>query len=208
MDLGLYVVGEAAKRGVVARLPSSQRLIGDAGTWLAAEVNDLTRSVRLDRNGEAASLFVDLHPAAFPMRLHASNDGAVDALGVTSAVGPGYHTYLHRLIQRIGAALDVIWTTPEGGAGTTETTRFVAGADRTAVEREMLLWLKDALKGVRDARAGGEDGIQLSLPARTRFAFDGALATPLGPRDDALARDRPRAAEGGHRRLALVVRRG
>ena len=65
MDLGLYMVGEAAKRGLVARLPSGQRLMGDAGDWLTGEVPDLVRSVRLDRNGEdAASLFVDIHPAA------------------------------------------------------------------------------------------------------------------------------------------------
>ena len=102
MDLGLYMVGEAAKRGLVARLPSGQRLMGDAGDWLTGEVPDLVRSVRLDRNGEdAASLFVDIHPAALPLRLHASNAGAVDAMAVTSAAGPGYHTYLQRLIQRI-----------------------------------------------------------------------------------------------------------
>ena len=198
MDLGLYMMGEAAKRGLVARLPSGQRLLGDADTWLAANVHDLVRSTRLDRNGaDAASLFVDLHPAAFPMRLHASGAGAVDAMAVTSAAGPGYHTYVHRLIQRMGTAVEVTWTTPDGGAGTTGSTRFVAGADRTGVEREMLLWLKDALKGVRDARARGEDGIQLSLPGRTRFAFDGALATPLGPRDDAWlesALERPNVA--------------
>jgi hypothetical protein len=198
VDLGLYVQGEAAKRGIVPRLPSGQQLMDDADTWLTAEVHDLVRSVRLDRNGhEAASLFVDLHPAAFPLRLHASGEGAVDALAVTSAVGPGYHTYLHRLIQRIGTAMDIIWTTPDGGAGTTQTTRFVAGADRTTVEREMLLWLKHALKDVRDARAAGKGGIQLSLPGRTRFTFDGALATPLGPRDDAwlaTALERPNVA--------------
>jgi hypothetical protein len=198
VDLGLYMVGEAAKRGLVARLPSGQRLMGDAGDWLTGEVPDLVRSVRLDRNGEdAASLFVDIHPAALPLRLHASNAGAVDAMAVTSAAGPGYHTYLQRLIQRIGTATDVSWTTPDGAAGTTGTTRFVAGGDRATVERAMLLWLQEALKDIRDARARGDDGIQLSLPRRTRFAFDGAVATPLGPRDDAwlaTALERPNVA--------------
>ena len=95
MDLGLFVVGEAAKRGLVPRLPSGQQVMADAGTWLASEARDLIRSVRLDPDGEgAASLFVDVHPAAFPMRLHATVDGAVNAMAVTSAVGPGYHTYL------------------------------------------------------------------------------------------------------------------
>jgi hypothetical protein len=198
VDLGLYVMGEAGKRGLVARLPSGERLMGEAGDWLTREVHDTVRSVRVDRNGgDAASLFVDLHPAALPMRLHASNGGAVDAMAVTSAAGPGYHTYLQRLIQRIGTATEVTWTTPEGAAGTTGTTRFVSGSDRAAVEREMLLWLQSALKEVRDAQAGGEHGIQLSLPRRTRFAFDGAVATPLGPRDDAwlaTALERPNVA--------------
>ena len=117
MDLGLFVVGEAAKRGLVPRLPSGQGLMADAGTWLASEAHDLVRSVRVDPDGAgAASLFVDVHPAAFPMRLHATVDGAVDAMAVTSAVGPGYHTYIGRLVQRLGVATDVAWTNPDGGS--------------------------------------------------------------------------------------------
>jgi hypothetical protein len=186
VDLGLFVVGEAAKRGLVPRLPSGDRLMADAGTWLTSEANDLVRSVRLDPDGGgAASLFVDVHPAAFPMRFHATVDGAVDAMAVTSAVGPGYHTYLGRLVRRLGTATDVVWTNPDGGTGTTETTRFVAGSDRATIEREMLLWLQAALTGARDARARGGASPQLSLPIRTQFTFDGAVATPLGPRDDA-----------------------
>ncbi|HVQ22693.1 MAG TPA: hypothetical protein VMT36_05425, partial [Candidatus Saccharimonadia bacterium] len=176
-------MGEAAKRGLVPRLPSGQRLMADAGTWLTSDANDLVRSVHLAPDGRGdASLFVDVHPAAFPMRLHATGEGAVDAMAVTSAVGPGYHTYLGRLVRRLGGATDVAWANPDGGAGTTETTRFVVGSDRTTIEREMLLWLQATLKGIREARVRGEAGIQLSLPMRTRISFDGALATPLGPR--------------------------
>ena len=64
-------------------------------------------------------------------------------------------------------------------------TRFVTGYDRATIEREMLLWLQATLKSIREARLRGESGIQMSLPMRTRFTFDGAVATPLGPRDDA-----------------------
>jgi hypothetical protein len=131
------------------------------------------------------------------MRLHATVDGAVDAMAVTSAVGPGYHTYLGRLVRRLGTATDVAWANPDGGAGTTETTRFVVGSDRAMIEREMLLWLQATLKSIREARVRGEAGLQLSLPMRTRFTFDGAVATPLGPRDDAwlaAAIEQPRLA--------------
>ena len=198
MDLGLFVVGEAAKRGLMPRLPSGQQVMADAGTWLASEARDLIRSVRLDPDGEgAASLFVDVHPAAFPMRLHATVDGAVNATAVTSAVGPGYHTYLSRLVRRLGTATEVAWTNPDGGSGTTETTRFVGGGDRATIEREMLLWLQAALTDINEARMRGEAGIQLSLPLRTHFTFEGAVATPLGPRDDAwvaAAIERPQQA--------------
>ena len=198
MDLGLFVVGEAAKRGLVPRLPSGQRLMADAGAWLTSDGHDLVRSVRLAPDGGgAASLFVDVHPAAFPVRLHATVDGAVDAMAVTSAVGPGYHTYVGRLVQRLGTATEVAWANPEGGAGTTGTTRFVTGSDRATIEREMLLWLQATLKSIREERGRGETGIQLSLPMRTRFTFDGAVATPLGPRDDAwlaAAIERPQMA--------------
>jgi len=121
----------------------------------------------------------------------------VDALAVTSAVGPGYHTYLARLMRRLGTAMDIDWTTPDGGAGTTDTTRFVSGSDRATIEREMLLWLQATLKSIREARVRGEAGIQLSLPMRTHFTFDGPVATPLGPRDDAwleTALERPQVA--------------
>ncbi len=198
MDLGLYVVGEAARRGLVPRLPTGQGLMADAGTWLASDAHDLVRSVRVDpADGGAASLFVDVHPAAFPLRLHATVDGAVDAMAVTSAVGPGYHTYLARLVQRLGTAMDIAWTNPDGGAGTTETTRFVAGSDRLSIEREMLLWLQATLKRIREARGRGEAGLHLSLSMRTQFTFDGAVATPLGARDDtwlAAALERPEVA--------------
>jgi hypothetical protein len=160
--------------------------MADAGTWLTSGAHELVRSVRLDLNGgDAASLFVDVHPASFPMRLHATDEGAVDAMAVTSAVGPGYHTYVAQLVRQIGTAMDIDWATPDEGAATTAMTRFVAGSDRATVEREMLLWLQATLSDIRARRARGEVGIQLSLPGNTRFTFGGAVATPLGPRDDA-----------------------
>jgi hypothetical protein len=198
VDLGLFVLGEAAKRGLVPRLPGGQELMADAGTWLASEAHDMVRSVRVDPAGTgAASLFADVHPAAFPMRLHATVDGAVDAMAVTSAVGPGYHTYLAQLVRRLGTAMDIAWTNPDGSAGTTGSTRFVAGSDRSTIEREMLIWLQAALRSIWQARGRGECGLQLSLSMRTQFSFEGALATPLGARDDAwLARalERPEVA--------------
>ena len=58
-------------------------------------------------------------------------------------------------------------------------------ADRATTERAYLGWLGRTLV---DARVGAADGAGTSssgTPAGVRYTFDGALATALGPRDDA-----------------------
>ena len=59
-------------------------------------------------------------------------------------------------------------------------------ADRAATERAYLGWLGRTLVEARAARmAGGGRAVQLGTPDGVRFTFDGAIATALGPRDDA-----------------------
>jgi hypothetical protein len=58
-------------------------------------------------------------------------------------------------------------------------------ADRATTERAYLGWLGRSLIGARTPRAGGRAGIQLAIPGDVRYTFDGAIATVLGPRDDA-----------------------
>ena len=61
---------------------------------------------------------------------------------------------------------------------------FFSGS-RADAERGHLGWLRSSLQAVRDARRQGATGIHLATPAGVRFTFDGAVATVLGPRDDA-----------------------
>ena len=56
-----------------------------------------------------------------------------------------------------------------------------AFADRSVVERAYLGWLGPTLVQAREALRRGARS-QLGLPDGTRFTFDGAIATPLGPR--------------------------
>ncbi|MEX2011051.1 MAG: hypothetical protein WEF51_02315, partial [Chloroflexota bacterium] len=55
---------------------------------------------------------------------------------------------------------------------------------RADVEEALLLWLHDALQAARAARARAEPGHHLGSFGDHRFAFEGAIATALGPRDD------------------------
>ena len=58
-------------------------------------------------------------------------------------------------------------------------------ADRTTTERAYLAWLGGMLRGVQARRAAGTRGVQLGIGPGIRYSFDGAIATVLGPRDDA-----------------------
>ena len=110
MGLAIRISGQAAKRGLIKRHPSGERLLSDAEAWIRAEHADTVRSLRcgLTPTGEA-ELVADLHPAADPMILTASDGGAVGASADTSAVGPGYHTFVGRLLERLGSDVGIEW---------------------------------------------------------------------------------------------------
>ena len=61
---------------------------------------------------------------------------------------------------------------------------FFSGA-RADAERGHLAWLRSSLVAVQDARRRRVDGLHLGTPAGVRYEFEGAVATVLGPRDDA-----------------------
>ena len=64
-----------------AQAPSG-RTDGRCGPWLTSDGHDLV--VRAPGPGRwGAAVVLDVHPAAFPVRLHATVDGAVDAMAVT-----------------------------------------------------------------------------------------------------------------------------
>ena len=202
MPLAVHVVGQASKRGLIPRVPSAEQLVGDVERWLAAEYPDVVRSSRRQQTpaGEQ-ELLVDLHPAAAEATFLAGDAGRVRLAAPTAAAGPGYHTFVTRLAQRLAAELSIEWGAgPDEPVGDpvidTPARLNLAGAappeagssgflERQAVERSYLGWLGGALAATRDVRQRGGPGVQLELAPGIRFAFDGPIATALGPRDDA-----------------------
>ena len=57
-------------------------------------------------------------------------------------------------------------------------------AERPEVETAYLGWLGPTLAQVRVARSRSSAGVQVGTPPGTRYTFEGAIATALGPRDD------------------------
>ena len=196
MPLAVQVVGQASKRGLIPRVPSAERLITDAESWFGTEYPDIVRSTRrTEPSTGGVTLHLDLHPAAAAAVLTATDTGALTLSAETSAVGPGYHTFVTRLAQRLAADQSIEWTA-EPAAADPGGSPF---DDRQTIERSHLAWLGAHLVGIRDARRGLPQGIQLGIQPGARYTFDGAIATVLGPRDDAWlekAAVEPRSAVG------------
>jgi hypothetical protein len=182
--LTLTVTGRASKRGLIPRQLPADRLIAGIETWLRLEYPDLVRSSRTRTSSTGAwGLLVGLHPAGEEIAISASDEGDVTISAQLAPVGPGYQTFVARLAQRIGLEHEITWMS-SGLEGDAEPDLAAAG-DRTSVEQSYLTWLGGALIAARDARRRGVGAVHVGTPANVVFTFDGAIATSLGPRDDA-----------------------
>ena len=149
--LGVSLGGVAQKRGLIPRVPDGERLLADAAVWLTGEYPDAVRSTHQHTTGDGdAALSVDLHPAAPPFALTANDDGRVTAAAETGVAGPGYHRFVGRVLERLGAELAIDWTDGDGAA---------AFADRKGAERLYLGWLGPQLAKARVRVRRGERGV-------------------------------------------------
>jgi hypothetical protein len=200
LPLAVHVSGQAAKRGLIPRVPPADRLLADIEAWLGTEYPDIVRSSRRrELPSGAAELWVSLHPAAEEATFSAADAGEVTLAAVTAAVGPGYHTFVGRMAQRLGSDLSIVWSEDRAEAPVADSpalaptpSRLFNGAaddaarpvfgDRPTIERAHLARLEATVAAVRDAYLRGSRNIHVDTQPGVRYAFDGVLATPLGPR--------------------------
>ena len=179
------VVGQASRRGLILRVPSGESLLESVETWLLAEYSDSVRSMsRRVIEGGDAELSVALHPAAPELVMSANESGRVALTAETEALGPGYHRFIGRLVERLGSDLSITWDRGEPDPGAILDGLGTTFADRTATERAYLSWLGQTLVKARAGRAAHGTQLQIGIPGSTRYTFEGAIATVLGPRDD------------------------
>jgi len=179
------VVGQASRRGLILRVPSGESLLESVETWLLAEYGDSVRSMsRRVIEGGDAELAVALHPAAPELVMSANESGRVALTAETEALGPGYHRFIGRLVERLGTDLSITWDRGEPDSGAILDGLGTTFADRTATERAYLGWLGQTLMKARAGRAAHGTQLQIGIPGSTRYTFDGAIATVLGPRGD------------------------
>jgi hypothetical protein len=179
------VVGQAAKRGLIPRIPTGERLLTDLEAWLRSEYADAIRSTRQRTLDEGVAEFgIVLHPAAPELVMTADDLGRVTVSGDTLVAGPGYHRFVARIVERFGLELGIGWgQSPVEGEQVPDPE--LTFADRPAVERSYLRWLGERLVDARSAIRIGDRLVHVGLPPGTRYSFEGAIATALGPRDAA-----------------------
>src|SRR6185436_478618 len=121
-------------------------------------------------------------------------EGAEEAPEVDDAdEGPAAQRVGRAVLSRATAlSRATVSRVPGGGGGpeeelepSSDPTGAFFSAARADAERGHLAWLRSSLIAVRDARRQGATGLHLATPAGVRYQFDGAVATILGPRDDA-----------------------
>ena len=157
-------------------MPAGDRLLAGIESLLKSDYADYVRATVHEAPVEGLSrLTVSLHPAAPAVAFTASDAGRLTFSAETAAGGPGYHRFVGRTLGRMADEVGIEWSKDE-------LDRF-AFAERSVVERAYLGWLGPTLVQARDALRRGARS-QLALPDGTRFTFDGAIATPLGPRSD------------------------
>ena len=189
MGVGLNLVGAIERRGLFGRAQSSSSWLEEAGRWVWKAAREPLESARLaegERGVEA--LYLKLHPAAEEVELAAAEEaGRIIVAASTSTVGPGYHVYLCRFLERLGPELGLRWDAPDEEEGTGDETGFFHTGDRAAVDRQMLAWLQSVAARLLE-ELSGETTAQIALPMDVLYEPDGPVATATGPRDEAWLR--------------------
>ena len=211
MSITIRAVGQAGRRGATRRVPNAATILGAIDDWLPDATGGALHGHVAGARTLDGAIEIGLHPAARPIRIEATDTGQVVVTAMTVPVGPGYHTFVASLLDRLGDEHGITWAklaTPPPGAGgrvsaptipgpgpaaaespedrsSIDPTGAFGSGDRHDAERGHLGWLHSALIAVRDARRQGATGLHLATPPGVRYAFEGAVATVLGPRDDA-----------------------
>jgi hypothetical protein len=190
MGVGIYLHGRY-KALTRAKDPARKWLEG-IETWFNEDIagdkfwgNFLTECRQGVTHDDKPALFVMIHPAGEEVEVIVPESGRVLVSAKTSTVGPGYHTALCQLMQRLGEEKKVRWR-PAGekdDSSHDESGYFFSG-NRAAVEKEVLLHLK-TIAAISVETLQGED---LTLEAwhlplgHSYSEYPGDVHTPMGVR--------------------------
>jgi hypothetical protein len=197
MSIGLYVTGgtstvgsaTGARRGYERGHETESApggLLDRALAYFEARTRPALCASERTRDAEGRDvLCVSFHPAADDVVLVDHGNGRLSATASTATCGPGYHRFVCDTLHALGAALDIVWdpASPEGDVR--DETGYFHSGDAGALDRAFAAWLQAVAGRIRFLLAGPNGDILFSMPESHVFSHDGAIATPLGPRDAA-----------------------
>lgn len=184
MGVGLWLEGKR-RLGAGADRRDVGPWLGKVEQWALQQLADLDLSTWCARREDGSgTLGLRLHPAAEDVEIRATPPDGIVLSAKTSTVGPGYHDRVCRLADALGRAAGIAWEAPDASQGTGDETGYFVHRDRGRLEAEMLGWLKGVAAHILTMTTEGElEAIALSLELTHHFEGDGAVLTPLGPRD-------------------------
>jgi hypothetical protein len=180
MGVALYLIGKTAAGAEAGEvLDRARRVIAD-------EAGDLVERLDIGAGADGQPLLTaKLHPIAEELELGIDEGGQVTVSAKTSPVGPGYHIFVCQLLHKIGQVAGVRWAPRDEAADTGDPTGYFHTGKRDRLDGEMLAWIADVAQRVLALPPSPAGKVQLSMPTDHAFDGDGAVLTPLGPRDRA-----------------------
>ena len=144
-------------------------------TLVGSEIRDVDAGV--------TALCFGLHPTAQDVLLRAWEHSRITAVASTWRTGAGYHAHVCEVLRDLSDALALAWDPPDGDPDDRDSTGYFQSSDRAALEEAMLECLRRNAQLTLERLTGGDTALALALPTEHQFEFDGAVATPMGPRD-------------------------
>jgi hypothetical protein len=181
MGVGLHLVGRRK-----ARLFGGGLKLSSIDAWIRKACGEawIDSSTGKDDSGQP-TIFLQLHPCAEQVRLSLIQNNALLVSAKTSTTGPGYHRYLCGQLRALGEEFNLTWEPSDPNAGTGDETGYFSGGDPGEVDREMLAWLRGLGARVLEMVHDGYSAVGVSMPENCPYKEEGAILTPMGPRDQA-----------------------
>jgi hypothetical protein len=180
VQIGLLLAGRyvEGKRPLPAR-----QWLAQVADWLDEAAGDVPLESAILPTPQGPALRARIHPAADDLTLLAAGAGRVVVSARTSGAGPGYHRWLCGLLHALGEEAAIEWSPWNAAESVGDPTGYFHGGDAGAVDAAMHGWLESLAARMLARVRDGERGLPLSLRASPAFLCDGAVLTPMGPRD-------------------------
>jgi hypothetical protein len=112
--------------------------------WIEHSYSDLSPEISIGVGDTSPTLFCTLHPAAEDVEIAFLDANHLTA-SANTAIGPGYHIFLCKILRSLESAFNLQWvdTSAEDDSDYLDETDYFFTGNAALVESAMLEWLSD-----------------------------------------------------------------